>query len=278
MDAKPRRTRRVLLTGDFLHSDFAAVREFLASCEDLQVEEANLLDAPAGSGDLIALCQSRPGQFAQGDVERLHARAPLAHLLAILGSWCEGEARSGRPWHGVERVYWYEASGRLRWLLGTASPRSNCRTHSPAERIEHRVARWPRAKDGTTAVILAQRRCDYEPLADLCRVLHMEPRWQRDDAIHGPEPQLLLLSADDARGGEQMAALARFRAAWPGARRIALLNFPRQDEVAALWQAGFHQVLGKPLLITDLLSGLDGAGVSNDQERMAASSGRGGRV
>ena len=45
----------------------------------------------------ILFVQSRPGQFAQCDIERLHALAPLARLVALLGPWCEGEARSGHP-------------------------------------------------------------------------------------------------------------------------------------------------------------------------------------
>src|SRR5439155_24923442 len=52
----------------------------------------------------IVLAQSRPGQISRRDVERLHAAAPLARLMALVGAWCEGEVRSGEPWPGVSRV------------------------------------------------------------------------------------------------------------------------------------------------------------------------------
>jgi len=259
-----------LLTGDFLHPDFAGVRDFLASRDEITVNEASLPDVPPGIRDVIALCQARPGQFSQAQVEILHANSPLGHLLAILGSWCEGELRSGRPWHGVERVYWYDAVGRLRWLLSADSPPA-CRTHAPAERIERSVAGWPNAIGGTTAVIVAPRRDDYEPLADICRALQIAPRWQRTAPPEGPEPDLLVLSADDLQAGRSMEAFAGFRRAWPGARRIALLNFPRQEEIALLLEGGFHHVLGKPLLLTDLLGCLAGLWATVPLRQVAAS-------
>src|SRR5206468_630467 len=38
----------------------------------------------------------------------LRRAAPLAGVVALLGSWCEGETRTGRPLSGVQRLYWYD--------------------------------------------------------------------------------------------------------------------------------------------------------------------------
>src|SRR5437868_5038942 len=61
----------------------------------------------------IILMQSRPGQFAGREVEELHAQYPLARLLSLIGPWCEGEQRSGRPVPGVVRIAWRQWRQRL---------------------------------------------------------------------------------------------------------------------------------------------------------------------
>src|SRR4051812_33805324 len=54
----------------------------------------------------IVLLQARPGEVSAEQVEKLHAREPLARLILLTGPWCEGEQRSGRPVAGVSRVAW----------------------------------------------------------------------------------------------------------------------------------------------------------------------------
>lgn len=267
MEAKPRRNRRVMLTGDFEHCDFAGVLEFLASCENVQVDQAALLDVPVGCCDVIALCQSRPGKFTQAEVEQLHARSPLANLLAILGSWCEGELRSGRPWHGVDRVYWYNAVGRLQWLLDSDGGPAAFRTCTAAERIEASAMRWRAVAAGQSAAICTLRRHEYESLADVCRALGFSAHWQQSWQVVGAAPTVLLVALDDL----QASVPGELCNAWPDTRRIALLNFPRRSEVVQLRQAGFHHVLGKPLLITDLLGCLPEMWGPAAQRQMAAS-------
>jgi AmiR/NasT family two-component response regulator len=73
------------------------------------------------------------------------------------------------------------------------------------------------------------------------------------DPLPRLDPALVLLAADDASPASTAAA-ARLRQAWPAARIVGLLNFPRGDEIAALVAAGCDAVLGKPLMITDLLA------------------------
>ena len=68
------------------------------------------LPAPHG----IVLAQAYPGQFSPVAIDRLRNLAPLARLIAILGSWCEGEPRSGHPLPGVIRIYWHQAAERIR--------------------------------------------------------------------------------------------------------------------------------------------------------------------
>src|SRR5689334_21081356 len=91
----------VRLIGAEAHPDF---RDAVATLR----ESAQFVAAEAGQVELVVVAQSRPGAVPFGEVERVMRAAPLAGVVALLGSWCEGEARTGRPWRGVQRLYWYE--------------------------------------------------------------------------------------------------------------------------------------------------------------------------
>jgi hypothetical protein len=271
MEAIRRHARKVMLAGDYRHSDFDAVRAFLAAAPNIDVIEMGAVNKAASGGEIIAICQSRPGQLTQSQIESLHACAPLARLLAILGSWCEGEMRSGQPWHGVERVYWYDAVGRLRWLLASGTYSAASRTQTAAERIESSTRRWPQVKPGASAAIFTLRRSEYEPLADVCRALQLSPRWEKGWQPLGIAPQFVIVAIDDLQAGVALDSLAAMCNGWPDTKRIALLNFPRRSEVELLKATGFHHVLGKPLLIADLLGCLPGMWVERSQRQTAAS-------
>src|SRR4051794_20474547 len=103
---------RVQMFGDVEHCDFVELRDWLAGQAASSSKDAV---------ELVLLCQSRPGQFSQRDVEDLHRRFPLATLLGVFGTWCQGEQRSGYPWHGIDRVYSYNALPRISSLLAHPS-------------------------------------------------------------------------------------------------------------------------------------------------------------
>ena len=74
--------------------------------------------------DVMVLAQERPGEIADALVQELQAIAPLSGMIAVLGSWCEGETRTGTPWPGVMRCEWHTWSLRWqeewqRWSAGT---------------------------------------------------------------------------------------------------------------------------------------------------------------
>ena len=77
----------VWLVGEIEHPDFA---ETVALVRDA----ASVGSLPP---ELIVMAQSRPGVFSAQWIERLRRSAPLAGVVALLGTWCEGETRSGRP-------------------------------------------------------------------------------------------------------------------------------------------------------------------------------------
>ena len=106
--------------------------------------------------ELVVVAQSRPGTVGDRELESLRRVAPLAGIVALLGSWCEGETRTGRPWPGVQRLYWYEfpawwqrqmvlrAAGRCPdWARPGNSELSSCEPGSPRARHGLIILRTP---------------------------------------------------------------------------------------------------------------------------------------
>src|SRR5262249_26315362 len=75
-------------------------------------EAARLLRAEPRAPELIVLVQSRPVEISAESLDRLRSLAPLAKFWRVLGSWCEGEARSGRPPAGCVSTYWHQWPAR----------------------------------------------------------------------------------------------------------------------------------------------------------------------
>ena len=83
----------VIVTGDFHHRDFSSIRNIdPGSVEFLPFDQVNRLSTMP---DLIAIAQSRRGQFSQTEINQLRRRFPLVPIVVVVGSWCEGETRSG---------------------------------------------------------------------------------------------------------------------------------------------------------------------------------------
>ena len=235
---------RILLAGDSHHADFSSVRAWLARC-GATLEEEFAADS-LGSPEAILLFQSRPGQFSQSFVDAWHERFPFARLVAILGSWCEGETRSGRPWQGTERCFWYEAIARLQAEWHASPPP---RTLSPVDRCEYRLpCSFPRGNGAI--VVAAKSRLSFEVTADTLRSAGYAPIDEPSAIAHAPIAWLL--AGEDLYDGWTLATAARLHQRWPAIPGIALLKFPRAEEVAALKRLGVQTVLGQPYFLSDL--------------------------
>jgi hypothetical protein len=230
--------------GDDRAAEFAAVRTMLA--ERARFEPFASPQPTPDVADLLVVFQSRPGEVTQEEIEAAHRLCPAAPIVAVLGSWCEGEMRSGRPWHGVERVYWYNAPARLQRHLDRTSPRGY-RTESAADVIER--ATPPAATHAVRrAGIIAATRAAFEPLADACQVLGYEAVWQRTLSEIPSDIDLLLWRVDDCA---EIATLAPSKLPTGDMQTIVVANFPRRHDVQALAKHGI-EVLGAPFLLADL--------------------------
>jgi hypothetical protein len=262
----------VWLIGQTDHAEFAPPVAWLrrtAACEAFG-DVAHALErahSAVGSPDAILLVQSRPGQYGRHEVERLHAAAPLAALAALVGPWCEGEARSGRPWPGVARTAWWAWQSRLPLALGLAPDgRSRLpRTASETERIEQGFAAFDRLTlGGRTAVIWADRRDAYEALADALGVLGITATWR---LLASPD-QLAAASLCVFLGWEHPVA----ELAGNGPRVLALA-FPRPEDRLRAAALGIRALVALPLLISDLAAActaaLEGGKFSSEKPLLA---------
>jgi hypothetical protein len=252
------------LVGHVDHPDFQDARALLQ-------QQARLVEAQPPP-ELIVLAQSRPGEISEQQVQRLRQAAPLAGMVGLLGSWCEGESRTGRPWPGVERLYWYEFPAWWRRQLELRAAGS-CPDWSRPVDFGFRISdfglrdsaiRNPGYPLGAAIrnphqgliVICTHYRDTADALADVFHQAGYASIWQRSTDVGAT---LLGVTAGIWDGGQlderEAADLARFcRVLTPAAAPVmALLDFPRRDRVESALQIGAAAVYGKPWLNEDLL-------------------------
>jgi len=56
--------------------------------------------------DVILILQSYSGEHPVSVFNRIRRNYPITPVVAVLGSWCEGELRTGWPLAGTHRFYW----------------------------------------------------------------------------------------------------------------------------------------------------------------------------
>ena len=261
----------VLLIGDVDRAEFRDVRPMLdAAGRVVHVPDigaaVGVLGSARFSPEMIVLAQSHPGQFNDADVDRLRQLAPLSRILGLLGSWCEGEMRSGLPLSGVVRIYWHQ--WQARWLRELDRlRRGRCPTWGlpPTAIEEDRLLLeaedpWP-ARTGLVVVFARlPRMADF--LAAACQsvgysTVSLHPSW--DAQVSGAVAALF----DVTEGHDDLPRLARRLAPVP---IIALFDFPRIEDRSQALAAGAAGVLSKPLLLDDLYWELDRV-TENDQLR-----------
>ena len=254
--------------GDAAHADFAEVVDAVRTGTQRTVFFADARDATAAASadfpppELIIIAQSRPGTISLSNVESLRRRFPLPGVISLLGSWCEGESRTGRPIPGVERFYWHEFPG---WWQ-----------RQMARRAAGRCADWARLGTVDKASRPYLQNDEKEPRG---LVVINTPRWETADALADllqsagyasvwhlngrPAPQVRGAVAGIWEGGQMDDHEADDLASFCGqlsrdaAPVVALLDFPRHDGVERARRLGAAAVLGKPWMNAELVAALE---------------------
>lgn len=261
---------RALLVGNSEHPEFAVALCWLrAHLEltvsaglDLALQHLRAQENP----QLILLVQSRRNEISQHQIEQLHRTAPLARLVGLLGSWCEGEVRSGEPWKGVQRIYWHQWTPQLIDATSDREQRRSKtwvlpRTTTPAERLlraqEHRHI----PQSGLIG-ISALSFVDFETLADACQasgratVWLAEPDQADTDTAHYADLSAILCNGGTSHR-QDVHRITRLAQQFPGLPLVAVVGYPRLDDQQRLLAAGACHVVSKPYLLDELLTALE---------------------
>jgi len=234
-----------------MHWDFNEAVEFLRA-------ESRLVDCGSQSPELIVICQSRPGTVSKSLVEHLRLAVPLAGIVALAGSWCEGETRTGRPLPGVDRLYWYEFPAWWRRQLSLRAA-GRCPEWARAAPMHDSEPGRPRPRR-TIVIIQTNIRETAEALSDALTRAGFATAWQRGNrpstVIRGASAAIWIGGQlNDHEAKELRALCLSFTTAQR--RVIALLDFPRRDRVDRAMEVGAAAVLGMPWRNADLIGTLD---------------------
>ncbi len=254
---------RVLAVGNAQGAELASSLGACAVPCDLETiatpaEAALRLAQADAQPDVIVLVQARPGEISHQEVDALRRAAPLARLVGLLGSWCEGEVRTGSPWPGVPRVYWHAwplrweadlARAAAGWLPSWAQPETATE--------EDRAPDWasvPELPSGRVAI------CALDPdladwLHDACRALGQKPMRAQAACSERISADVAIWDCPGALSDHTEELRAWAGCVWP-AGVLVLASFPRWQDAAALLSAGAACLVSKPMRLDELAAAL----------------------
>ena len=249
----------VLITGDYWHGDFTdCIQHIEVPVTMVQLPRLlHFLEEQQDGFDLIIVAQSRRGQLSEEDVMAIRKSCPSTPIVALLGSWCEGEERSGEAIPGVTRVYWHQWRGRLEQVVDCLAANGISKWHASPTATRGDVLlsssrrNPPRGeKIGVSAWTLDQ----YEMLGDSLKALGWQPIWVEQVAWQAENlPQLSGLVID----GNSLTPHLMQRIEWAretvgSLPMILILNFPRSHEVQAARELQIAETVSKPFELDDL--------------------------
>jgi hypothetical protein len=252
----------VCAIGRFDQPEFHEAAQLLCAAADVHFapdckKAQRLLPCAIVSPELIVIAQERPGVFLPAEVKLLRRLAPLAGMVSLAGTWCEGEPRTGRPWAGVHRLYWYEFPAWWRRQMELVS--QEC------------CPDWSRhVMDAGGGELGAGS--DLQCSAPMCSVRGCValavPSWNTADALREVFQRAGFTTAWHPRGRTAEVAHGLTAGVWEGGQLndkertsleafcrqlapadapvVALLDFPRYDARDRALAAGAAAVLGKP--------------------------------
>jgi hypothetical protein len=240
----------VLAIGPWDRGEFALVSTAgdwqLCDCCD---DAARLLTNTELVPEYILIAQPLPGNFSQEDIEALRQAAPLAQIVIIAGSWCEGELRTGQPPEGVLRMYWHEFANwwptreNITWPSCLDSPFAarGSKLNIQSKKFSVTIHSPTLASFEAIASALTQSEC----LATWVRHADELPSEFAVGIWDGGQ-----LDAPELTELKAFASEVQSRSG----KIVVLLDFPRKQHIELLQQLGCHAVLGKPYIIEELTS------------------------
>ncbi|MDE0737284.1 MAG: hypothetical protein OSB47_15790 [Pirellulaceae bacterium] len=262
----------VWFVGRVDHEEFAPALQWLGDNTRLGVsatvdEALQVLGTGGSTPGAIVLGQSRRGEFSQHDQERMLCCAPLAEAVVLLGSWCEGETRSGSPAAGWHRVYWHQFVDRARVEIlpgltnsqaGESDARRLPRTVTENERGLAR-SRWKIPSGAGRIAINTPSQVDYEAVSQACQAAGYETIWcQESDSTEIASVRCVVW---DRWGfeSEDLVAWTEWQQQWNHLPTVATIGFPRKQDLQWVARGTVEAIVGKPFVLAELLNALEKA-------------------
>jgi len=256
----------ILLIGDTNRSEFRDARASLDSLGRVaHLPDTEAAAAALGGGehtpDAIVIAQAYPSQFSHRGVDRLRRLAPLARILGLMGSWCEGEMRTGKPWPGVIRVYWHQWRARCHqqfghMIRGESSAWALPVTATEEERLLAASDDALTRRQGLIAIYT--RLFEMEDwLSAACRSIGCSTVWLRPPRAARVEGATAAMFDGSGLQGDNRDELAHLCTTLRPAPVIAIVDFPRIEDHRRAMDAGAAAVVSKPLHVEDLFWELD---------------------
>ena len=252
---------KILVTGQYWHSDFSGLisSNNATTITLLPVEKiANLVGDE--KWDLIVIAQARREVIAKESVDHLQTTFPNTPTVSLLGSWCEGEVRSGEPWAGITRVYWHQWQGEFdRFASALNQDKIHDwqlpKTATPTDRIAtiKRESFEGKAFEGIIGVS-AWTNIQYEMIADSLSAFGIQTCWIERTIWDGEAKSLInVVILDDDSISSNLENRINWLFSTLGQRPLVLtLSFPRADEVETLKKLGAGAIVSKPFTLAEL--------------------------
>lgn len=239
---------QVAVLGQWQHVEFGEALNTLSQTADVQLV-ATRSSLPNHPPDCVLIAQSHPYGVSVDVVRAVREQFPQSPIVALLGSWCEGELRTGRPRPSVERVYWYHFPAWWRRFLDMkGSGIFSAYRAEPGKPLMAEKIPDPLEQAGTVLVDCRDRET-FEALADSLSGGQCVAVWLQPGR---PWPLVIGAFAGIWVGGQltdmEVPLLTKFcdRFAGDSRRVVALLDFPRHDRVQRARELGATAVLARP--------------------------------
>ena len=220
-------------------------------------------DRPQPVIDVLILLQSYTGEHPQSVFERIRQNYPITPVVSVLGSWCEGEQRTGWPLAATNRIYgndWIMQGESELYALekGEFSLWGLPPTFRDDEILLEQTKRRTDQNDYSekTAWIFSCRSINL-PDAEMNRLLAKKLQLRGIQAsfiewngcIDFSSPPTLILwdiGVVNEKSFEQIVQVLReLRQKAPQSEIVLRMNAPRTDETRTLCDSGADQVLSK---------------------------------
>ena len=269
---------KLLVSGEFWHQDFAdLISRVEVPTTLIPGEKLAQLIAPAEQNSAVLIAQSRRGSVSQTFINHVRNLFPHAPIALLLGSWCEGETRSGSPLQGVSRMYWHEWNGSYGSLVARLHAHGIHLPHALNHRRPSQILRSVESQPGgpthsagpaniqpCVVGVSALTLCQYETLEEPLRALGATPVWLEQSTWRACDPQEIAAICLDSDGvGELLYGRVELaREIVPTAPLILTLNFPRKEELHELRaELNVKAVVSKPFDLHMLWQALEKVGI-----------------